>query len=70
MREVPRKRREITPTTARLLMPLFRFSYSRDAYILRGIGHVKGPVLVVKERGAEASVDEDPACQMVLMGRT
>lgn len=28
-----------------LLAPLFRYSVSRDAYILRGVGQRRGPVL-------------------------
>ena len=31
-----------------LLRPLFRYSPIRDAYVLRGIGGARGPVLVVK----------------------
>jgi hypothetical protein len=28
-----------------MLGPLFRYSYSRDAYVLRGLGRSVGPVL-------------------------
>ena len=45
-----RPRRQVSPLTLKLLSPLFRFSYGRGAYVLRGIGRSRGPVLVPKER--------------------
>lgn len=48
MRAAPRPRRRISPRAAVLLSPLFRMSYGRDAYVLRGIGNRWGPVLQVR----------------------
>jgi hypothetical protein len=42
----PRPRRAVGPATVSLLRPLFRYSPTRDAYILRLIGKSVGPVLV------------------------
>jgi hypothetical protein len=47
MRSEPRERRNVGPTTVRVLSPLFRYSYTRDAYVLRVIGRRRGPVLRV-----------------------
>jgi len=33
-----------------VLRPLFRYSPTRDAYVLRAIGSVVGPVLVPRSR--------------------
>jgi len=33
-----------------LLRPLFRYSYGRDAFVLRGIGGNRGPVLRLERR--------------------
>jgi hypothetical protein len=41
----PRPRRYVSPALLTLLRPLFRQSMSRDAYILRVVGHRFGPVL-------------------------
>ena len=32
------------------LSPVFRYSYSRDAYILRAVGTKRGPVLADRRR--------------------
>jgi hypothetical protein len=48
MREQPRPRRRVSPTTLRLLRPLYRFSAARNAYVLRVAGGGFGPVLVDK----------------------
>jgi hypothetical protein len=45
MRTSPRPRRELHPALLRLLLPLLRYSTTRDAYVLRGIGNRRGPVL-------------------------
>ena len=42
----PRPRRVVSPVTMSMLRPLFRYSPTRDAYILRLIGKSAGPVLV------------------------
>jgi hypothetical protein len=49
-REVPRRRRRVSPVAVALLAPIFRYSSTRDAYILRGIGGRLGPVLVPDRR--------------------
>jgi hypothetical protein len=45
MRTTPRPRREVPQILLRLLRPVFRYSTTRDAYVLRGIGNRRGPVL-------------------------
>ena len=35
----------MAPWQLAALAPIFRYSYSRDAYILRGVGSKRGPVL-------------------------
>ena len=41
----PRPRRHAPWWARYLLRPLFRYSYTRDAYVLRGVGRKHGPVL-------------------------
>jgi hypothetical protein len=41
----------------RLLRPLFAYNYSRDAYVLRGIGRSVGPVLRAERRVRMRSFD-------------
>jgi hypothetical protein len=48
MRSTPRKRRQVGRSSIALATPLFRYSASRDAYVLRGVGNRLGPVLTVK----------------------
>jgi hypothetical protein len=50
-----RPRREVSPGLTTVLRPLFRYSYSRDAYVLRGIGGKHGPVL--RPRRASGGTD-------------
>jgi hypothetical protein len=45
MRETPRKRRHVPSPVIHLLFPFFRFSDTRSAYVLRGVGGRHGPVL-------------------------
>jgi hypothetical protein len=45
-----RKRRYVSKQWFTLLSPLLRYSYSRDAYILRGVGRRVGPVLRPERR--------------------
>lgn len=40
-----RKRRYVAPYWLILLGPFLRYSYSRDAYVLRVLGRTVGPVL-------------------------
>ena len=47
----PRRRRQVPASVIRLLTPLFAYNHHRDAYILRGIGNRRGPVLKVRGRG-------------------
>ena len=41
----PRPRKDASRWTRFVLRPLFRYSYSRDAWVLRGIGNSRGPVI-------------------------
>jgi hypothetical protein len=45
-RTVPRPRRRVPEPLLWLLSPVFRRSWARDAWVLRGIGERWGPVLV------------------------
>jgi hypothetical protein len=45
MRTTPRKRTQVSRLTLFLLWPLFRYSFHRDAYVLRAVGERFGPVL-------------------------
>jgi hypothetical protein len=50
VRHIPRRRRHVSKGTFHLLRPFFRFSDSRQAYILRFIGGRVGPVIAVPSR--------------------
>jgi hypothetical protein len=50
LRRTPRPRHYVDSTVLRLLTPLFRYSLTRDAYVLRGAGQRLGPVLRVNRR--------------------
>ncbi len=50
MHTVKRPRRYIASHWFALLAPAFRYSRSRDAFVLRGIGGSAGPVLRVDRR--------------------
>lgn len=54
MRDKPRPRRAVSPTTLSLLTPLFRFSTARDAHVLRITGGKYGPVLVDRTKLASS----------------
>lgn len=43
------RRCEVSAGTLRLLRVALRYSASRDAYVLRGIGRQVGPVVKLKE---------------------
>lgn len=45
-----RTRRYVAKHWFTLLGPVLRYSYSRDAYVLRGVGRSLGPVLRVERR--------------------
>jgi hypothetical protein len=45
MNHAPRRRHYVSPSILVLLKPLFRYSVARDAYVLRGVGNTRGPVL-------------------------
>ena len=55
VRTTPRPRRPVSPATARLLSPFFRYSVGRDAYVLRAVGNRRGPVLVLRRDHIAAS---------------
>jgi len=40
-----------------LLRPFFRYSYGRDAFVLRGVGSAYGPVLRVERRRRQRPFD-------------
>ncbi len=50
MRTVPRPRRYLARHWMTVLRPLLRYSQTRDAYVLRGVGSSIGPVLRVDRR--------------------
>ena len=51
MRSAPRPRREVSPVLITALAPVLRYSAVRDAYVLRGIGRSRGPVLQARQAG-------------------
>jgi hypothetical protein len=56
MRTTPRHRRPIGTLPYTLLRPLLRFSYTRDAYVVRVVGNRVGPVFVRRRE-----IDSAPA---------
>jgi hypothetical protein len=48
-----RPRHYVSQTTLGLLRPLFRYSLSRDAYVMRLVGNRRGPVLRHERRHKE-----------------
>jgi hypothetical protein len=50
LRTVRRPRRYVAGHWLALLRPLLRYSASRDAYVLRGVGRYVGPVLRLDRR--------------------
>ena len=48
-----RPRHYVSRGTLALLRPLFRYSLSRDAYVLRGVGNSRGPVLRRERRSKQ-----------------
>jgi len=45
MRTAERPRHYVSSLELALVKPFFRYSATRDAYVLRGIGRKRGPVL-------------------------
>jgi hypothetical protein len=56
VRNTTRQRRIVKQRTLSLLRPLFRYSVSRDAYVLRVVGAQLGPVL--RPGAVSATLDE------------
>jgi hypothetical protein len=50
MRTQQRPRRYVAPHWLLALKPALRYSATRDAYVLRGVGNSTGPVLRVDRR--------------------
>lgn len=48
-----RPRHYVSSTTLMLMRPVFRYSSSRDAYVLRLIGNSSGPVLRRERRSKQ-----------------
>jgi len=53
MREHARQRHQISETKLKLLRPFVRFSYARDAYILRIVGRHVGPVYQLRNNAEQ-----------------
>jgi hypothetical protein len=53
MRTARRPRRYIAPSLFVILRPAFRYSRSRDAFVLRGLGSSIGPVMRVDRRSQQ-----------------
>ena len=53
MRRTPRPRRTYPAWMRPLVRVAFRYSQTRGAYVLRGIGHRYGPVLLAPPRPDE-----------------
>jgi len=45
MRSTPRPRRYVARHWLLVLSPVLRYSLNRDAFVLRGVGRYRGPVL-------------------------
>lgn len=66
-RRFERKRHRLPDATIAVLRPVLRYSPSRDAYVLRGVGNLTGPVVRRKSatgrftRGADHLGDVPPA---------
>jgi hypothetical protein len=50
MRQRQRPRHYVSPRLLTVLLPLFRYSLTRDAYVLRLLGQHAGPVLRANRR--------------------
>jgi hypothetical protein len=56
MRTVKRPRRYVARHWMALLRPLLRYSFAREAYVLKGVGSSTGPVLRVDRRARGSRV--------------
>ena len=54
MHTVHRPRRYVSPVTLMAMRPVLRYSYTRDAFVLRVVGSHRGPVLRRERRIARA----------------
>jgi hypothetical protein len=54
MRSMKRPRRYLARHWLVLLRPAFRYSRTRDAYVLRCVGNTRGPVLRIDRRAGRA----------------
>ncbi|MSW51763.1 MAG: hypothetical protein F2817_12870 [Actinobacteria bacterium] len=52
MRTTHRPRHRLHPVLLALLRPVLRYSYTREAYVLRLVGNDRGPVFVTAEHEA------------------
>ena len=59
MRTTPRPRRPLHPAMLALLRPALRYSYTREAYVLRVVGNQRGPVFV--RAGGARTLESPPA---------
>lgn len=62
-----RPRHYVSRGTLALLRPLFRYSLSRDAYVVRVIGSTRGPVLR-RERRTKEREYAGPERRHLIMG--
>jgi hypothetical protein len=53
MRTTPRPRHEVSAAALKAVTPAFRYSPSRDAYVLRFVGNRVGPVLRRRQTGEQ-----------------
>jgi hypothetical protein len=60
MRKQQRPRRYVNQQLLTLLAPLFRYSLTRDAYVLRLVGSHVGPVLRVNRRRRRSAAYAGP----------
>jgi hypothetical protein len=57
MRNVRRPRHYVARRWLLMLKPVLRYSHTREAFILRGVGASVGPVLRLDRRRAKRTVD-------------
>ena len=63
MRSAERPRHYVSGFALAILRPFFRYSTTRDAYVLRGMGSRFGPVLVRDRRPTKDSEEEEAGQQ-------